>query len=367
MILSGRRTRAAVVTVGIVAAAMIPATNALAGSDDGGYRVTNLVSDIPGLAQVTDPNLVNAWGLAAGPATPIWVANNGSDNSTLYRGAVGGTPVSIVPLVVGVPGGAPTGVVFNGGGGFVVSSATASGSSLFIFASEAGDITGWNPAVPPPAFSTQAQPAVHTAGAVYKGLALATTGKGARLYATTFHAGTVDVFDANFAPVATSGGFHDPKLPKGYAPFDVAVINSNIYVTYAKQNAAAHDDVKGRGHGFIDVYDTDGHLLHRLVSRGRLNSPWGLAVAPKGFGRFSGDLLVGNFGDGRINAYDATTGHFRGTLGNGDEHPINIDGLWGLKFGNATIGGPTTLLFSAGPNGETHGLFGAINDAPEGD
>ena len=210
----------------------------------------------------------------------------------------------------------------------------------------------------------QLQPAAHVDGAVYKGLAIASTASGSRLYAANFHAGAVDVFDGAFAPVTTAGGFTDPKLPAGYAPFNVAVIDGNVYVTYAKQDAAAHDDVRGRGHGFIDVFDTDGNFLHRLVSRGRLNSPWGLAVAPQGFGRFGGDLLVGNFGDGRIDVYDLASGHFRGVLKDREEHAITIEGLWALQFGNPAFAGADTLIFSAGPDNETHGLLGIIQVKP---
>jgi uncharacterized protein (TIGR03118 family) len=354
--------RTVLLVLGTVAAVTVPAGAASAHDDGSGgrFQVTNLVSDVPGRAQITDANLANAWGMAAGPATPIWVANNHTDTSTLYRGAVGGAPVTAVPLVVNVAGGAPTGLVFNGGSDFVVSAGGASGPSLFIFSSEGGDITGWNPGVPPPPFSTQSQPAAHVDGAVYKGLAIASTAGGSRLYATNFHAGTVDVFDGAFAPVKKAGAFTDPKLPKGYAPFNVAVINGSVYVTYALQGAGAVDDVHGRGHGFIDVYDTDGNFQHRLVSRGRLNSPWGMTIAPQGFGKFGGQLLVGNFGDGRINVYDPATGRFRGVLRDSEEHAISIDGLWALQFGNPTFAGADTLIFSAGPDGETHGLLGVI-------
>lgn len=357
----GGRFRTVLVAVGAVAAVTVPAARAAADDDGGGsYRVTNLVSDVPGRAQITDANLANAWGLAAGPATPIWVANNHTDSSTLYSGAIAGSPVTAVPLVVSVAGGAPTGMVFNGGSEFVVSAGGISAPARFIFASEGGDITGWNIGVPPPPPSTASQPAVHVDGAVYKGLAIATTATGARLYATNFHAGTVDVFDGAFAPVVKAGAFTDPKLPAGYAPFNVAVIGGQVYVTYAKQDADGEDDVSGRGHGFIDVFDTDGNFQHRLVSRGRLNSPWGLALAPQTFGRFAGKLLVGNFGDGRINVYDLGTGRFRGVLRDRHEHAITIEGLWALQFGNPAFAGADTLIFSAGPDDETHGLLGII-------
>jgi uncharacterized protein (TIGR03118 family) len=330
------------------------------GRDDGAVCVTNLVSDVPGRAQVTDPDLSNAWGLAAGPVTPIWVADNHTDVSTLYSGAVGSQPVVKVPLVVSIAGGAPTGVVVNSGAGFVVSDGTTSGPARFVFASEGGDITGWNPAVPPPPPSTHSQLGVHVPDAVYKGLALATTTHGPRLYAANFHGGTVDVFDDTFAAVHQPGAFVDPALPAGYTPFDIAAIGAQLYVTYTLQDATAHDDVKGRGHGFIDVYTLDGALVRRFASRGRLNSPWGLVLAPSSFGRFAGMLLVGNFGDGRINAYDPTTGRFRGVLRDATGDPIVIDGLWALQTGNPTIGGTDSILFTAGPDAEQHGLFGLL-------
>ncbi|MEP6661492.1 MAG: TIGR03118 family protein [Acidimicrobiales bacterium] len=355
------KLRTGLLVLGTMAAVTVPAGAASATDDHEGatrFHVTNLVSDVPGRAQLTDPNLANAWGLAAGPTTPIWVANNHTDTSTLYSGAVGGLPVTAVPLVVNVT--EPTGLVFNGGNDFVVSAGGASAPARFIFSSESGDITGWNIGVPPPTPSTQAQPAAHVDGAVYKGLAIASTTGGSRLYAANFHAGTVDVFDGTFAPVVKAGAFTDPKLPPGYAPFNVAVINGSVYVTYALQDADAVDDVHGRGHGFIDVFDKDGNFQHRLVSRGRLNSPWGLTVAPQGFGKFGGQLLVGNFGDGRINVYDPTTGRFRGVLRDREEHAISIEGLWALQFGNPTFAGADTLIFSAGPDDETHGLLGII-------
>src|SRR5207247_10089243 len=235
------------------------------------------------------------------------------------------------------------------------------------FASEDGTISGWNPAVPPPPTSTHAQVAVDNSasGAVYKGLAIAVTSVGDRLYATNFHAGTVDVFDASFH--AVPGGFTDPDLPAGYAPFGIRALGGVIYVTYALQDADKHDDVAGVGHGFVNAFDTDGHLLRRVASRGRLNSPWGLALAPADFGQFSGNLLVGNFGDGHINAFDlarfAGNGELqpRGQLHAADGPPIAIDGLWALAFGNGASAGPTNaLFFTAGPFDEADGLFGKL-------
>jgi uncharacterized protein (TIGR03118 family) len=325
------------------------------------FRRVNLVSDVPGAAKITDPNLVNAWGMSASPTSPVWVSDNGSDVTTLYSGGVHGMPFGIVPLVVNIPGGAPTGQVFNGSSGFVVHSGSDSGPAAFIFASEAGVISGWSPAVPAPAPSTEAQVAVTTPGAVYKGLALARARHGDHLYAANFSAGTIDVFNRNYAPVHRHGAFVDHRLPHGYAPFNVQNLDGRLYVTYAKQDADKVDDVPGHGHGFVDVFSPNGRLLRRLVKRGALDSPWGLALAPRHFGRFSRDLLVGNFGDGKIHVFNRHSGRFLGTMHNKHHDAIVIDGLWALRFGNGVAKSHHTLLFSAGPDGEAHGLLGAIH------
>ena len=343
--------------LGIVLAALSALALLLAGPADahgGGkganvYKKRNLVSDIDGVARITDANLVNPWGLAFGPATPAWVADNGTDVSTLYSGGVRKSIPVTLPLVVGIPGGAPTGVVFNATPGFKVNGAAAH----FIFDSEAGTITAWNA-------GTQAVTEATTPGAIYKGLAIASKGSATMLYAANFHAGTIDVFNDSFAPVTVPGGVADPNLPAGFAPFNIQEIAGRLVVAYAQQDADAEDEVAGAGLGFVDVFDTSGHLLRRLVSQGALNAPWGLAVAPRHFGPFSGDLLVGNFGDGAINAYDPRTGAFRGTLQNKDGNQIKINGLWALRFGNGVIGTPQTLLFTAGIGDEDHGLFGEI-------
>jgi len=322
------------------------------------YAQHNLVSDGAVPADLVDAALVNAWGLVASATSPWWIADNGADLSTLYNGNTGAK----LPLTVSVPG-APTGVVFNGGTAFAVSNGTASGSARFIFATEEGTVLGWSPGVAP----TQAVVAVDNSagGAVYKGLAIASTAAGDRLYATNFHAGTVDVFDAGFHHV--SAGFSDAALPAGYAPFGIRNLGGTIYVTYALQDADRKDDVAGVGHGFVNAFDPDGHLLRRVASRGPLNSPWGLALAPADFGQFSGDLLVGNFGDGHINAFDVQrvqdNGELqhRGQLHAADGRPIAIDGLWALAFGNGAGAGPTNaLFFTAGPFDEAHGLFGRL-------
>ncbi len=210
---------------------------------------------------------------------------------------------------------------------------------------------------------TSAQVKFSDPSAVYKGLAIGKRDRATFLYATNFHASRIDVFNGKFVRVGSPGGFTDPGIAGGYAPFGIQSLGGNLYVTYAEQDAAKHDDVKGPGHGFVDVYDTAGHLLRRLVTRGVLNSPWGLVMAPAEFGAFSGDLLVGNFGDGAINAYDPRTGAFQGALVNTDGNPIAIDSLWGLRFGNGTTGTPHTLMFTAGIGGEAHGLFGEITAA----
>jgi uncharacterized protein (TIGR03118 family) len=321
------------------------------------FAVHNLVSDGTIPADHTDPNLVNAWGLVASPTSPWWVADNGTAVATLYNGT--GTPLS---LVVSIPG-APTGTVFNGGSSFVVSSGGSSGPARFLFASEDGTISGWNPAVPPPPPSHQAIVAVDNspAGAIYKGLAIATTATGSFLYAADFHNARVDVFDGAFAPVTAAGGFVDPGLPSGFAPFGIQNLQGRIYVAYAKQDENAKDEIQGEGLGVISAFDTAGHFLARVASGEPLNAPWGLTIAPAGFGRFSGNLLVGNFGDGRINAYDLATFEPRGHLKTANHKPLVIDGLWGLAFGNGAGAGPTTTLhFAAGPDDETHGLFGSI-------
>jgi uncharacterized protein (TIGR03118 family) len=333
---------------------------ATAGPGAGRYQQTNLISDIPGVARITDPNLVNPWGQAASPTSPLWVADNGTNVSSLYTGGVHGSIPVIVPLVVSIPEGAPTGVMFNPTKDFVVHTEAGSAPANFIFDSEAGRITAWSRAVS----GTKAQVEFTDRHAVYKGLALASSGGAHYLYATNFHDNRIDVFNTRFKPVTLSGTFSDPSLPPHYAPFGIQLIDGKLYVTYAEQNAARHDDVAGPGHGFIDVYDTSGHLLMRLVSRGDLNSPWGLALAPRSFGAFAGDLLVGNFGDGFIHAYDPATGAEHGQLTNTDGNPIQINGLWGLRFGNGTFATNDTLVFTAGIGDESHGLLGEI--APAG-
>jgi uncharacterized protein (TIGR03118 family) len=329
-----------------------------------GFAQVNLASDVPGLAAVTDPNLVNPWGITFSPTGPFWSADNGSGVSDLLDGR--GQPV---PLVVTVPsaapsGSTPTGTVFNGGPGFAISENGVSAPSRFLFATQDGTIAGWTTLVDP----THALVAVDnsSAGAVYTGLALATGPAGhSLLYAADFSHGTIDVFDQHFQPVVRPGSFEDPNLPDGYAPFNIQNINNLLVVTYAQQDESGHDDVAGAGHGFIDVYDTGGNLVSRFASGGALNSPWGLALAPADFGPFGGALLVGNNGDGHINAYNPRSGAFLGQLAGDNGAPITIPDLWALTFGNGHAGGDAhTLFFAAGVDYDAHGLFGALQ-APD--
>ena len=321
------------------------------------YSLHALVSDTGATpAAANDASLVNGWGLSAGPTTPWWASNNGTNTSTLYSGTG-----SKVALTVTVPG-APTGTVFNGNASaFAVSQNGKSGAARFLFATEGGTILGWSPAVNGTAALVGADRS--SAGAIYKGLAIA----GDRLYATDFHNGRVDVFDASFNPVTTAGGFKDAKVPKGFAPFGIQALGGDIFVTYAKQDAAAKDDVAVPGQAYVDEYTPDGTLVRRVVNSGKknapLNAPWGLAMAPTDFGSFGGDLLVGNFGNGRISAYAqrGSTWVFKGQLRAADGAPIQIDGLWAIAFGNGAAAGPTnTLYFLSGPSDEAHGLYGSI-------
>ena len=320
------------------------------------YSQQNLVSNIPGLATHLDPNLVNPWGIAFNGASPFWISDNGTGLATLYNKQ--GVPSSLVvniPSPTGPTGGTPTGQVFNSASGF--------GGAHFIFSTEDGLIASWSG-------GTQAVVQVNnSASAVYKGLAMATDAGNTYLYAANFRDGTIDVFNSSYHPVSLGGSFSDPNLPAGYAPFNAQNIGGLLYVTYALQDAAKHDDVPGAGHGFVDVFTTDGALVQRLVSMGELNSPWGLALAPAGFGAFSGDLLVGNFGNGWINAYNPATGAYAGWLENAQGSPLVEQGLWGITF-DPNGGSADTLYFAAGlpdANGllEQNGLFGALNPTPE--
>ncbi len=332
------------------------------------YAQHNLISDVDGVADHTDSNVVNAWGLDAGPTTPWWISDNGTGKTTLYNVSTGTIVNTFTVPGAGGAQGNPTGLVFNGGPGFVINNGAGTSAAGFIFASEDGTISAFrgNPII---TVVPNANALAH--GAIYKGLAIDSRTAGTQLYATDFHNGKIDVFDTSFHLITLAGTFTDPNLPAGFAPFGIQNIGGTLYVTYALQDEDAEDDVPGPGNGFVDAYDLSGNLIGRVASAGELNSPWGLALAPEGFGRFSGDLLVGNFGDGRIHAFDPTTltsaGQFEavGLLHSAAGKPIIIDGLWALQFGHGTNsssanGLTTTLFFTAGPDDEDHGLFGTI-------
>jgi uncharacterized protein (TIGR03118 family) len=324
------------------------------------YLATDLVSDRPGVAQVLDPNLVNGWGIAlSSTGGAFWVSSEGSGLSTLYLGDVNGSPLTKASLEVSIPGGHPTGNVVNPTlTEFVVTSGVTSGPARLIFASTSGVVSGWNPTVS----VTSAQPAFAAPDdAIYTGMAVADNGGAPLLYLADFHNRKIDVLDSSFDLTRLNGTFTDPDLPIDYAPFNIAAIGGKLYVAYAKQDTDGEKEMTGAHLGFVDVFDSNGHFLRRLISHGRLNAPWAMVIAPLGFGDFSGDLLVGNFGDGRINAYDPSSGAFLGTLSQAPDQPIEIDGLWGLAFGNGvTAGSKTTLYYAAGPRDESHGLFGKI-------
>lgn len=355
-------------------AAARPLDNKPAGHRPGDdYHQTNLISNRTDQnAQVIDSDLRNSWGLALGPTTPLWAADNASGVATVYNVAPGGLSASKANLTVTIPGmrqstmdgPSPTGEVFNPTDDFIVKSDKGSGPARFIFSSEAGKITAWSPDADPIVNGkSSAQLEFSSRTAVYKGLAIGSCEGKTFLYAANFHDGTIDVFNDKFHKVHLEGSFRDRRIPEGFAPFGIRVINGLLYVTYALQKEGGHDDQAGPGNGFVDVFTLDGLRVRRLASHGTLNSPWGLALAPDNFGRFSRKLLVGNFGDGRINAYDLRCACFVGQLKAENERPISIDGLWALTFGTAATGGTHTLLFSAGINDENDGLVGSINPA----
>ena len=356
--------------VACVAIALITVSaTAVAPSKSQFYAQHNLISSGTIPADHNDPNLVNAWGLVAGPTTPWWISDNGTGNTTLYNVATDAIQATFTVPGAGGAQGNPTGVVFNGGTGFVVDNGVGSPSAArFIFASEDGTLSAFKGA---PIVTVVPNPQAPAHGAIYKGLAIDSATAGSFLYATDFHNGNVDIFNSAFQAVTIPGAFTDPNLPVGFAPFGIQNIGGTIYVTYALQDEDAEDDVVGPGNGFVDAYDTFGNFIRRVASAGELNSPWGLALAPSDFGRFSGDLLVGNFGDGRIHAFDpnqlTATGEFEavGLLHSTAGKPIEIDGLWALQFGHGTTassanGLTSTLFFTAGPNDEDDGLFGTL-------
>ncbi len=324
------------------------------------FQETKLISDIPGEAAQTDAHLVNPWGITSSATSPFWFSDNGAGVSTLYNSATNTIPSLVVSIPAPTGGaGAPTGAAFNGTSAF--------NGDLFLFATEGGTINGWRGAL-----GTTAESLANNsgAGAVYKGLAISHSGANSYLYATDFHNNQITVLPSAGAP-ALSGNFTDPNLPAGYAPFNIENIGGQLYVTYAKQDAAGNNNVSGAGFGYVNIFDLNGDLVKRLISGGALNSPWGLAMAPTGFGPFGGDLLVGNFGDGSINVFDSTSGNFIDTLRDPGSNPITVDGLWGLTFGNGGSGGKKSdLYFTAGIPGdgqvEDHGLFGSLTHVPDG-
>src|SRR5882762_1319928 len=353
------------------------------------YEVTKLTSNISGQAENTDPVLQNAWGVAFTPgASPFWIADNATGCSTLYDGAGVPQPVTPKPLQVKIPlpgnnvpttackpvdpshppsppPAAPTGMVWNPTATFLVPGMTI--PATFIWATEDGTISAWASTIPDTSHVVEA--VNNSPSAVYKGLVFGTNVHGVFLFATDFRGGKIDVFAGNSSTgfrsatsAEISGSFTDPALPAGFAPFGIQNINGNLFVTYALQNAAKHDDVAGPGNGFVDVYDTDGNLLRRFASRGPLNSPWGMTRASFAFGRFSGLILIGNFGNGKINVF-GSQGQFIDELDRPNGKPLVIDGLWKLILGGGRNSSSDTLYFTAGPNGEQDGLFGTIAPA----
>jgi uncharacterized protein (TIGR03118 family) len=342
--------------LGFSLAAAVLTFGSVARADDPHYQQVNLVSDLPGVAVLQDTNLVNAWGISFGAATPFWVSDNGTGLATLYavtNDSSGAVHVVKQGLQVKIPGeGNPTGQAFNTAGGF--------NGDLFLFVSEDGTVSGWRPALG----ATAETLVPGNTNTVYKGMTLASTTNGPVLLASNFRQGTVDAYGTNSALM---GQFTDPNAPSGYAPFGIQAIDGMVFVTFAKQDDAKHDDASGPGHGLIDVFDPATGVFHRFATGsdagGKLkdiNSPWGIALAPGSFGKEGGQLLVGNFGSGTIMAFESD-GDFRGDLKGLHGGAVVIDGLWGLTFGNGTKAGvPGTLYFSAGPNGEGDGLFGSL-------
>ncbi|MFF0339489.1 TIGR03118 family protein [Kribbella sp. NPDC004875] len=324
-------------------------------------RQVNLVSDQKGKAAFQDPDLVNPWGLALGATTPLWSANNHSSTATVYSVPAGSRMVTKLPIRVTVN--SPTGQVNNSGPGFVLRNKKTSAPANFIFATEEGKIAAWSRVVDSP--TGPAEIKASTRGAVYKGLAIASTKRaGDRLYAANFSQHRIDVFNSRFDRVRTpKWAFRDDHLPKSFGPFNVQALKGRIFVTYAQVDPKTNDEVAGPGRGFVDEYTVDGRLITRVASHGTLNAPWGLALAPRAWGQPRGTLLVGNFGDGRISIYHPRSlGHFAfaGLVRDTHGKPLTIDGLWALLQGTATTGGTDALWFSSGPNDENHGLIGVL-------
>lgn len=319
------------------------------------YSVTNLVTDDQSAhpAQLTDAGLKNAWGLSYAPTGTFWLSSNGAGTSTLYTVNPATQATTKSALTVAIPGnGSVTGQAFNGGSAF--------NADRFLFVSEDGSVSGWRSTLG----STAETLVAASAANVYKGAAFATIGANSYLYAANFRNGSIDVVKGNALAPALSGNFTDPNLPAGYAPFNVQNLNGVLYVTYAKQDASKMDEVAGLGLGFVDRFDLNGNLLGRVATGGNLDAPWGLAIAPSSFGALAGALLVGNFGDGHISAFDLSTNALLGQLLDASSAPLAIDGLWALSVGNNGSGGSSQrLYFTAGPDDEKHGLFGVLDVA----
>ncbi len=339
----------------LVAASAQTGTNA--------YIQHNLVSDVPGLADITDPNLVNPWGMSFSATSPYWISNHGKGNTTVYTNSSTTTGVTISTTVVTIPPGAggtspstPTGQVQNSTTGFLLANGT---KASFIFATEDGTVSAWNGGTTATVMIDNS-----AAGIVYKGMAIATNNGTPMLYMANFSYGVIDVLDTNFKLTSVPGGFGDANLPAGYAPFNIWNINNQLYVMYAKQDSTKKNDQPGVGNGVVNIFDLNGNLLQRLTSGGPLNSPWGVAVSGSGWGAFSNAVLVGNFGDGKINAFDPKTGNLLGTMQDPTGNAISIQGLWAISFGNGgSAGDPHYLYFVAGIfNGTTtqHGLLGSL-------
>ena len=324
-----------------------------------GLTDTALVSNGVIAAAHTDRNLQNAWGVASAPNGNFWIADNNSNVSTIYDGTGASQP-----LVVGIPAGTngpstPTGVVYNGTADFVITTGVGSQPAEFIFAGEGGTITGWQQTISGSTATIAYDDAA--GGAVYKGLALLNDGTANHLYATDLHNAKIDVFDATFQKVALAGTFTDPTIPAGFAPFGIRALNNQLYVTYAKQDATAHDEVLGAGLGYVDIFDANGNLVKRFASAGVLNAPWGVALAPTGFGPAAGDLLIANFGDGTINRFDPNSGAPLGSISLASGNALVIPGLWALVFGNGTANqSANDLFYTAGPTNQVDGVFGSI-------
>jgi uncharacterized protein (TIGR03118 family) len=343
-----------------------------------GFADTALVSDKMGVVATPttiDANLSNPWGVAIAPGLPFWVADNNSNLSTLYSGTgaiqtdsvTGSNEVGIaIPAsAAGVPAN-PTGQVYNGDGGFLISTSGGQESALFIFDGEGGTIAAWANGSGATAVTAYDDGVANGANhAVYKGLALGSVNGANFLYATDLHNNKVDVFDTNFSkPAAMQGKFVDPQIPAGFVPFGIVALNDQLYISYTKQDAAKHDETTGAGLGYVDVFDFSGNFVSRFASAGVLNAPWGMAVAPSGFGSLAGDLLIGNFGDGKINIFAPNGSELATSMGpltvsNGGT--ITIPGLWSLVFGNGDSDKPlTTLFYTAGFADQTDGVFGSI-------